>query len=127
MAGAILNPGRVLILCPMGTLIMADSCNMWAVNDFHFDQRVNFHRSKLCEADRHQRSMRKSSRTAKRIFILFQNGTRGSGKSEIMAAMNCGLKITPDSKRENLSGECDTPLPSDILLKPNQRNVTHEK
>jgi len=44
-----------------------------------------------------------------------------------MAAMNCGLKITLADKRGNLSGDGDTPLPSDILIKPNQSNVTHEK
>lgn len=44
-----------------------------------------------------------------------------------MAAMNCELKITLDGKRGNLSGDGDTPRPSDILLKPDQRNVTHEK
>jgi hypothetical protein len=41
--------------------------------------------------------------------------------------MNCGLKITLADKRGNLSGDGDTPLPLDILLKPNQRNMAHEK
>jgi len=98
------------------------------VNDFHFVQRVDFHRSKFYGADRHQRSTEKIFTDGKkRIFILFQNGTRGHGKSEIMSAMNCGLKITLADKRGNLSGDGDTPLPLDILLKPNQRNMAHEK
>lgn len=61
----------------MGTTIEADSCNLWTVNDFHFDQRMDFHRPKFCEADRHQHLTGEIFMKGKNAFLFCSKMEQG--------------------------------------------------